>query len=193
GLTLKVTPHINEGDSLVLEISQEVSSLTGAASSVDASDVITNERKIESKVLADNGQVIVLGGLIKDDVQDSAQKVPLLGDIPVIGRLFRSNSTTKIKTNLMVFLRPIIVRDSRVLTGATGEKYKYIRDAQLDVRERGSDFLDKKDLPLLPEWEEQLRKIEQIEREKIGAAPSAPVAQPAAAALPVLPAETATP
>lgn len=195
GITLKVTPHINEGDSLILEISQEVSSLTGAASTFDASDVITNERKIESKVLADNGQVIVLGGLIKDDVQDSAQKVPLLGDIPVVGRLFRSNSTTKTKTNLMVFLRPVIVRDNRVLSGATGEKYRYIRDAQLDVRARGSDFLDKKELPLLPEWEEQLKKIQQIQREK----PQQEIPVPgiespqAAAPSPTPPAETATP
>ena len=166
GLTLKVTPHINDGDSLVLEIFQEVSSLTGAASSVDAADVITNERKIESKVLADNGQIIVLGGLIKDDVQETAQKVPLLGDIPVMGRLFRSNSSTKMKTNLMVFLRPIIIREGRALTGATGEKYRYIRDEQLTVRNRGSDFLDRRDLPLLPEWEEQLKKLEEMQQLK---------------------------
>jgi general secretion pathway protein D len=162
GLTLKVTPHINEGDSLVLEISQEVSSLSGAASLVDASDVITNERKIESKVMADNGQIIVLGGLIKDDVQETTQKVPLLGDIPVVGRLFRSNSSQKTKTNLMVFLRPVIVREGRILTGATGEKYRYIRSEQMQIRDRGDDFFNKKDLPLLPEWEEQLQKLEEL-------------------------------
>ncbi|HEY3700244.1 MAG TPA: type II secretion system secretin GspD [Spongiibacteraceae bacterium] len=166
GLTLKVTPHINEGDSLVLEISQEVSSLSGAAGEVGASDVITNERKIESKVLSDNGQTIVLGGLIKDDVQQTSQKVPLLGDIPMVGRLFRSSSSKKIKTNLMVFLRPVIVREGRALTGATGEKYRYIRDEQLSTRERGSDFLNKRELPLLPEWEEQLKKIEELQRQK---------------------------
>jgi general secretion pathway protein D len=166
GLTLKVTPHINDGDSLVLEITQEVSSLTGAASTVNATDVITNERKIESKVLADSGQVIVLGGLIKDDVEQTVQKVPLLGDIPIIGRLFRNNSTTKTKTNLMVFLRPVIVREGRMLTGATGEKYRYIRNEQMKVRERGSDFIDKRELPLLPEWEEQLKKIEELQRQR---------------------------
>jgi general secretion pathway protein D len=166
GLTLKVTPHINDGDSLVLEISQEVSSLSGDAGAVGASDVITNERKIESKVLSDNGQTIVLGGLIKDEVQQTAQKVPLLGDIPVVGRLFRSSSAKKIKTNLMVFLRPVIVREGRALTGATGEKYRYIRDEQLGTRERGADFLNKRDLPLLPEWEEQLKKIEEMQRNK---------------------------
>lgn len=166
GLTLKVTPHINDGDSLVLEISQEVSSLSGDAGAVGASDVITNERKIESKVLADNSQTIVLGGLIKDDVEQTAQKVPLLGDIPVVGRLFRSSSAKKIKTNLMVFLRPVIVREGRALTGATGEKYRYIRDEQLGTRERGADFLKKSELPLLPEWEEQLKKIEELQRQK---------------------------
>jgi len=166
GITLKVTPHINEGDSLVLEITQEVSSLTGAASSVNASDVITNERKIESKVLADNGETIVLGGLIKDDVQETVQKIPLLGDIPYVGRLFRSDSTTKTKTNLMVFLRPVIVREGRILSGATAEKYRYIRNEQLDTRERGTQFLSKKELPLLPEWEEQLRKIEELRKQQ---------------------------
>jgi len=166
GITLKVTPHINEGDSLVLEITQEVSSLTGAASSVNASDVITNERKIESKVLADNGETVVLGGLIKDDVQETVQKIPLLGDIPYVGRLFRSDSTTKTKTNLMVFLRPVIVREGRDITGATAEKYRYIRNEQIESRERGTQFLSKKELPLLPEWEDQLRKIEEMRSRK---------------------------
>lgn len=187
GITLKVTPHINEGDSLVLEITQEVSSLTGAASTVNASDVITNERKIESKVLADNGEVIVLGGLIKDDVQETVQKIPLLGDIPYVGRLFRSDSTTKTKTNLMVFLRPVIVREGRVLSGATAEKYRYIRNEQLESRERGTQFLSKKELPLLPEWEDQLRKIEEMRRLRQAEAVNvqqAPVAQSAPASAP---------
>lgn len=166
GLTLKVTPHINEGDSLVLEIAQEVSSISLDAGSVGATDVITNERKIESKVLSDNGQTIVLGGLIKDDVQQSAQKVPLLGDIPLVGRLFRSSSSKRFKTNLMVFLRPVIVREGRELTGATGEKYRYIRGEQLNSRERGADFVNKRELPLLPEWEEQLKKIQEMQRQK---------------------------
>lgn len=162
GLTLRVTPHINEGDSLVLEISQEVSSLTGAASDFNATDVITNERKIETKVLADNGQTIVLGGLIQDDIQEAGNKVPILGDIPLIGRLFRNDSVTKRKNHLMVFLRPLIVRDSRDLTGATGEKYRTIREAQLSKREADMKFLRKDDLPLMPEWEEQLRYLQQL-------------------------------
>lgn len=161
GITLKVTPHINEGDSLVLEIEQEVSSLAGNT----ATDVITNERKIQSKVLADNGQTIVLGGLIKDNVQETQQKVPLLGDIPLLGHLFRNTSTTKSKTNLMVFLRPVIVRDGRSLTGATGEKYSYIRGEQLERADQGTGFIDPKKLPLLPEWEKQLQQLEVIKQQ----------------------------
>ncbi len=163
GITLKVTPHINDGDSLVLEIVQEVSSLTGAASTVNAADVITNERKIETKVLADNGQTIVLGGLIQDDVQETETKVPFLGDIPGIGRLFRSNSTSKTKQHLMVFLRPMIVRDGRELNGATGEKYRYMRDLQLRERQQGVEFLREDQLPLLPEWQQQLDRIRELQ------------------------------
>lgn len=185
GITLKVTPHINEGDSLVLEIEQEVSSLTGAAATVDAADVITNERKIQSKVLADNGQTIVLGGLIKDDVQESEQKVPLLGDIPVIGNLFRSTSVKKTKTNLMVFLRPVIMRDGRTLSGATGEKYRYIRDEQSIRREPTPDFFGRNTSPLLPEWEKQLKQLEQIRQSTAAGAisvqPQASVQAPASA------------
>ncbi len=91
GITLTVTPHINEGDAIVLDIEQEVSSLSGLSVTQTASDIITNERKIQTKVLAVDGRVVVLGGLIKDDVQDAQQKVPLLGDIPYLGRLFRSD------------------------------------------------------------------------------------------------------
>lgn len=183
GLTLKVTPHINEGDSLVLEIEQEVSSLTGAAASVNASDVITNERKIQSKVLADNGQTIVLGGLIKDDVQETEQKVPLLGDIPVIGNLFRSTSVSKSKTNLMVFLRPLIVRENRTLAGATGEKYRLIRDEQAQRLHEGPDFFGRDNMPLLPEWEQQLEKLREMQKTKdaINLRPSNSAAAPTAA------------
>lgn len=181
GITLKVTPHINDGDSLVLEIVQEVSSLTGAASVVNAADVITNERKIETKVLANNGQTIVLGGLIQDDVQTNVTKVPLLGDIPGIGRLFRSSSTSKTKQHLMVFLRPIIVRDGRELDGATGEKYRYMRDLQLQERLRGVEFLSEDQLPLLPEWQQQLDRLREMQsdsREVIDLTAPATGAQP---------------
>jgi len=165
GITLRVTPHINEGDSVVLDISQEVSSLSNTGTQLQASDLITNERILQTKVLAANGRMVVLGGLIKDDVQDGSQKVPLLGDIPLLGRLFRSDAVSVVKTNLLIFIRPTIIRDDRQLAGATAEKYRFIRDQQLQRRESGLMFLDDEYIPVLPEWEEQIRQLEQIRDE----------------------------
>ncbi len=165
GITLKVTPHINEGDSVVLDISQEVSSLSNTGTQLQASDLITNERILQTKVLAANGRMVVLGGLIKDDVQDGSQKVPLLGDIPLLGRLFRSDAVTVVKTNLLIFIRPTIIRDDQQLAGATAEKYRFIRDQQVLRRERGLMFLDDDYVPVLPEWEEQIRQLEEIRDE----------------------------
>lgn len=158
GITLTVTPHVNEGDAVVLDIEQEVSSLTG----LQATDLITNERKIQTKVLAADGRIVVLGGLIKDDVQDSSQRVPLLGDIPVLGRLFRNDSVQAVKTNLLIFIRPTIIRDDATLGGATAEKYRFIRDQQIRARERGSLRLDRGAGPVLPEWEAQIRQLEEM-------------------------------
>jgi len=105
---------------------------------------------------------VVLGGLIKDDVQDVTQKVPLLGDIPYLGRLFRSDAEQVTKSNLMIFIRTTIIRDNQQLAGATAEKYRYIRDKQVRQQERGLMYLDDGNLPLLPEWEEQLRQLDTI-------------------------------
>lgn len=149
GITLEVTPHINEGDSVLLEISQEVSSLTEDTS---ASDVITNERSISTQVMARDGEVVVLGGLIRDDVQAAEQKVPLLGDIPLLGRLFRSDETRVRKTNLMVFIRATVIRDDETLTGVTGQKYRYIREQQLKRKDLGSVMVNTRDRNLLPAW-----------------------------------------
>jgi general secretion pathway protein D len=170
GTSLSVTPHINEGDSIVLDIEQEVSSLTGLSLSDIATDVITNERKIQTKVLAQDGRVVVLGGLIKDDVQDTSQKVPFLGDIPWLGRLFQNDGVQYTKSNLLVFIRPTIIRDNEQLAGATAEKYRYIREQQALRRERGLKFLDDETLPLLPEWEAQIQQLEEIKAEDTGAA-----------------------
>ncbi|MES2817691.1 MAG: type II secretion system secretin GspD [Pseudomonadota bacterium] len=127
GVTLKVTPHINEGATLRLEIEQEISSIAPSAGlNAQAVDLVTNKRSIKSTILAEDGQVIVLGGLIQDDVTTSISKVPLLGDIPFLGVLFRSTKETHIKRNLMVFLRPSIVRDSAGLAAVSGKKYSDI-------------------------------------------------------------------
>ena len=172
GITLTVTPHINDGDSVVLDITQEVSSISGV--SLIASDLITNERKIQTKVLAQDNRVVVLGGLIKDDVQDATQKVPLLGDIPYLGRLFRIDGEKVTKTNLLIFIRPTIIRDNKDLAGATADKYRFIRDQQVLRREKGLLFLDDDQVPLLPEWEEQLKQLDQIKAESPEETPESP-------------------
>ena len=162
GITLTVTPHINEGDSVVLDIEQEVSSLTGL--SLIASDLITNERKIQTKVLAEDGKVVVLGGLIKDDIQDASQKVPFLGDIPFLGRLFRSDAEQVTKSNLLIFIRATVVRDSEELAGATAEKYRYIQQQQALRKQKGLRFLNNDYIPELPLWEDQVKQLEQMQQ-----------------------------
>ncbi|SMF12029.1 type II secretion system protein D (GspD) [Alteromonadaceae bacterium Bs31] len=129
GITLTVTPHVNEGDKVIMDIQQEISSIDQGAP-LRSSDLITNQRKVQTQVMASDGEVIVLGGLIRDDIQEGERRVPFLGDIPGIGRLFRSNTNTIIKANLMIFIRPTIVRDDETLDGATAEKYRYIRQLQ---------------------------------------------------------------
>jgi len=159
GVTLKVTPQINEGNAVVMDIVQEVSTL---APSLIASDLITNERKIETMVLANDGNIVVLGGLVSDEIQDDSQGVPVLSSIPLVGRLFRSDSVKVTKQNLLVFIRPTIIRDDEDLAGATAEKYRYIRDQQMDRRERGLMFLDDGNLPVLPTWEEQIQQLPEV-------------------------------
>ncbi|MCH1610622.1 MAG: type II secretion system secretin GspD [Luminiphilus sp.] len=159
GVTLKVTPQINEGNAVVMDIVQEVSTL---APSLIASDLITNERKIETMVLANDGNIVVLGGLVSDEVQDDSQGVPVLSSIPLLGRLFRSDSVKVTKQNLLVFIRPTIIRDDEDLAGATAEKYRYIRDQQMEQRDQGLIFLDDGNLPVLPTWEEQIQQLPEV-------------------------------
>nr|WP_246454949.1 type II secretion system secretin GspD [Thalassotalea piscium] len=152
GIKLKVTPRVNEGTGVQLTIVQEVSSVSGAT----GVDISINKRKLSTTVMADNGQTIVLGGLIDEDVQESQQKVPFLGDIPIIGHLFKSTSNTKRKRNLMVFLRPTIIRDGSLMNDISKEKYNYIRAQELNRIEHGLSLMDDKKLPLLPEWNDEL-------------------------------------
>jgi len=133
GLTLKVTPQINEGNSVKLKIEQEVSALTTPPQGISTSDVVTSKRSIKTTVLVDDGQMIVLGGLIDDQVQENQNKVPLLGDIPLIGALFRSNSNNINKRNLMIFLHPTIMRDAAITAQVSGSKYNYMRDRQIEA------------------------------------------------------------
>ncbi len=165
GVTLQVTPQINEGDSVVMDIVQEVSSISQQV--LSASDVITNERKIETKVMAQDGDIVVLGGLVKDDIQDSRQGVPVLSGIPVIGRLFRNDVVSVTKSNLLVFIRSTIIRDDEDLRGATAEKYRYIRDQQRQRRDQGLMFLDDNVIPVLPTWEDRVRSLPDVAEEPI--------------------------
>ena len=130
GLTLKVTPQVAEGGTVKLKIFQEVSSVTREAQLVRSADIITNKRSLESTVLVDDGQIIVLGGLIQDDQQSGIDKVPLLGDIPWIGSLFKYETRNRKRTNLMVFLRPVVLRDDKAANSITSDRYEYIRNLQ---------------------------------------------------------------
>lgn len=136
GITLKIKPQINEGSSINLEIEQEVSSL--AASNASASDLITNKRSISTNVMVEDGQVLILGGLMEDTFRDQVNKVPGLGDLPVVGRLFRSTTTSKVKQNLMVFIHPVIMRDVLTADNYTRQKYnklKYVQNkSKVDTR-----------------------------------------------------------
>ncbi|WP_018982315.1 type II secretion system secretin GspD [Salinimonas chungwhensis] len=152
GIKLKVTPQINEGDAVQLTIEQEVSSVSGATSV----DISINKRQIKTTVIVDDGGTIVLGGLIDEDVQESVSKVPLLGDIPILGHLFKTTSTSKRKRNLMVFLRPKIVRDGVTMNEISHRKYNFIRAQQIRHQQKGETFLDANEQPTMPEWDDAL-------------------------------------
>ena len=130
GVKLEVKPQINDSGSVALFIRQEVSSIAGAQLP-NSNDLITNKREIETTVLADNREILVLGGLISEDVQESVNKVPLLGDIPLLGRLFRSSAKSVQRRNLMIFLRPTILRDSLTTKDLSEEKFNLIKAKQI--------------------------------------------------------------
>ncbi len=150
GIRLGITPQINEGDTVQLEIEQEVSDIAGTA---QAADLITNTREIRTTVLVEDGQTLVLGGLVDESVRTSREQVPLLGSIPVLGQLFRYDSTESVKQNLMVFLNPSILRDARDGTALTREPYDAMREQQQEWGEDRRRGLGTGELPTLPELE----------------------------------------
>jgi general secretion pathway protein D len=152
GIKLLVTPQINEGNSVQLTIEQEVSSVSGAT----GVDISINKREIKTTVMVESGQTVILGGLIDEDVQESVQKVPLLGDIPILGHLFKSTSTTTRKRNLMVFLKPQIITDATMMHSMAKDKYNFIRADQLRKQEEGLSLMDDDNLPILPQWNDDL-------------------------------------
>jgi len=152
GITLKVTPQINDGNTIKLDINQEVSNVSQAAAANGG--IITNKRQITTSVLVEDGEILVLGGLIDDTLRDSVSKVPVLGDIPLIGWLFRSHTTSKEKQNLMVFMRPSILRDANAAAYHTNRKYNYLRAQQIDAGINGFGLLKEESNPLLPPLED---------------------------------------
>jgi general secretion pathway protein D len=153
GNILKITPQINEGDSVMLKISQEASSIAASSQQVSTNDLITNKRTISTNVMVEDGGIIVLGGLISDEVRESKSQVPFLGSIPVIGELFKTRSVDKVKTNLMVFIRPRIMRDGVDAAIETNAKYNYIRKQQLERNGGKVTLLPGERQPTLPPLE----------------------------------------
>jgi general secretion pathway protein D len=158
GITLKVTPQVSEGGGVKLKIFQEVSSVTRDKALVQSSDIITNKRSLESTVLVDTGQIVVLGGLIQDDQESSIDKVPLLGDIPWLGSLFKYESRSHKRTNLMVFLRPVVLRDEKSAATLTADRYEYIRNIQGDIKVPSNWVLPEAKANVIPPMPEQQNK-----------------------------------
>ncbi|MDE1312883.1 type II secretion system secretin GspD [Vibrio aestuarianus] len=149
GIKLKVVPQINEGDSVQLQIEQEVSNVLGANGAVD---VRFAKRQLNTSVIVQDGQMLVLGGLIDERAVESESKVPLLGDIPGLGYLFKSTRTQVEKKNLMVFIKPTIIRDGMTADGITQRKYNYIRAEQLYKLDQGLKLMDDNNIPVIPKF-----------------------------------------
>jgi general secretion pathway protein D len=137
GLTLRVKPQISENGTVKLSVFQEVSSVA-PTSSANSGGLVTNKRSIESNVIVDDGSIVVLGGLLQDEYSGNQDKVPGAGDIPILGALFRNESRSRKKTNLMVFLRPVVVRDSASSDNLTIERYQAMRAMQEAVLPKSS-------------------------------------------------------
>ena len=163
GIRLKVKPQINEGDAIKLEIDQAVDAIT--AGDAGTANLVTSQRTIKTTVMVDDGQIIVLGGLIADDENNTVQKVPFLGDIPILGAMFRYKRNVKDKKNLMVFLHPTILRDGAITSQISSSKYRAIRKQQIASRGENLEETAKSLAPIMPRVEELVAPI----REKIKA------------------------
>jgi general secretion pathway protein D len=157
GITLRVTPTVSESG-VKLKLFQEVSNVTRDKLLVQSADIITNKRTLESTVLIDSGQIVVLGGLIQDDQQAGQDKVPLLGDIPYLGALFRYETRNRKRTNLMIFLRPVVLKDERAAASLTADRYEYIRGEQGGVKLPPSVIMPQGTFAPMPPLEEQQGK-----------------------------------
>jgi general secretion pathway protein D len=149
GLTLKVKPQISENGTIKLAIYQEVSSVL-ASTAAATNGPTTNKRTIESNVLVEDGAVVVLGGLLQDEYAGNQEKVPGLADVPWFGNLFKSESRSRKKTNLMVFLRPVVVRDAATTQALSSERYEQMRNTQRVVQPEPSSTMPINEAPVLP-------------------------------------------
>jgi general secretion pathway protein D len=150
GLTLRVKPQISENGTVKLQIYQEVSRLDPASIN-SATGLITNKRSIESSVLVEDGGIVVLGGLLQDDFGNSQERVPGLGDVPLFGNLFRADFRSRKKTNLMVFLRPVVVRDGASTENLSLSRYEQMRSVQMEVQPTATPGMPPIGSPVLPE------------------------------------------
>jgi general secretion pathway protein D len=169
GIQLQVRPQINEGGAIKLALRQEVSSIAGPVSN-DNSELILNKREIETTVTVDNGEIIALGGLLDDNERRTLERIPLLSDIPLLGELFKSRSKSRQKTNLMVFIRPTILRSAADARALAERRYGYVREQQLLQRP------------------DQEPTIDELVREYMGAEPPVPPADLPGSTPPPLPA-----
>ncbi len=151
GIKLTITPQINEGDSVLLNIKQEISNVLGASGAVD---IRFGKRELATAILAADKQMIVLSGLMDEQTNESEQKVPILGDIPLIGHLFKSSSSGKVKRNLMLFIKPTIIRAGLTADGITQRKYNYIRAEQIMRAQKGVLLMPNTTTPVMPEYSE---------------------------------------
>lgn len=148
GLTLKVKPQISQGGTVKMAIYQETSSISPT---VNAAGLITSKRSIDTNVLVDDGQIVVLGGLIDDNLQENEEQVPGLGSIPLLGNLFKYRSRTHTKTNLMVFLRPTVIRNDEQSSNLAADRYAYIREAEIKNKPEDTLLMPTMEAPMLPE------------------------------------------
>jgi general secretion pathway protein D len=150
GLTLKITPQINEGDAVKLTIDQEISNINQQqTANLGRGEIITNQRTIKTSVIVNNKSILVLGGLIDEVVTETEQRIPFLGDIPILGEAFTHRGTNKSKRNLMLFIQPTILRNNTQNLQATGKRYRDMREAQLDKYQKGVPLIAEATQPLL--------------------------------------------
>ncbi|EQB2598619.1 GspD family T2SS secretin variant ExeD [Aeromonas salmonicida] len=164
GTKLVVTPQINEGDSVLLTIEQEVSSVGKQASGTEGLGPTFDTRTVKNAVLVKSGETVVLGGLMDEQTKEEVSKVPLLGDIPVLGYLFRSTSNTTSKRNLMVFIRPTILRDANVYSGISSNKYTMFRAQQLEAAAQ-EGYLTSPDRQVLPQYGQDVVQSPEVQKQ----------------------------